>query len=72
MKYQFIDKYRSKFAVLKMCQALNVSKSGYYAWRARPQSKRTRENEKLDHHIKTVYRKNSLQRKPCCQENAYQ
>jgi transposase InsO family protein len=58
MKYQFIDTYRSEFAVERMCRALKVSKSGYYAWGIRPQSKRARENEKLDHHIKTIYRKN--------------
>ena len=58
MKYQFIDTYRSEFVVERMCQVLNVSKSGYYAWRVRPQSKRARENEKLDHYIKTIYRKN--------------
>ena len=58
MKYQFIDMYRSEFAVEKMCRALKISKSGYYAWRVRPQSKRARENKKLDHHIKTIYRKN--------------
>ena len=58
MKYQFIDMYRSEFAVEKMCRVLKISKSGYYAWKVRPQSKRARENEKLDHHIKTIYRKN--------------
>ena len=58
MKYQFIDKYRSEFGVERMCRALKISKSGYYAWKVRPQSKRARENEKLDHHIKTIYRKN--------------
>ena len=58
MKYQFIDTYRSAFAVEKMCRALKISKSGYYAWKVRPKSKRARENEKLDHHIRTTYKKN--------------
>jgi transposase InsO family protein len=58
MKYQFIDTYRSAFAVEKMCRALKVSKSGYYAWKVRPKSTRARENEKLDHYIKAIYRKN--------------
>jgi len=58
MKYQFIDTYRSEFAVERMCRVLKVSKSGYYAWRVRPQSNRARDNEQLDHHIKTIYRKN--------------
>jgi len=58
MKYQFIDKHRSEFAVKKMCRALTISKSGYYAWKSRPKSKRNLENEKLDHHIKTIYSKN--------------
>jgi transposase InsO family protein len=64
MKYQFIDTYRSEFAVERMCRALKVSKSGYYAWRIRPQSKRARENEKLDHHIKTIYRKKGMYGSP--------
>jgi transposase InsO family protein len=58
MKYQFIDTYRSEFAVERMCRVFKVSKSGYYVWRVRPQSKRARANEQLDHHIKTIYRKN--------------
>ena len=58
MKYQFIEKHRSHFAVEKMCRAFQISKSGYYAWRVRPKSKRNLENEQLDSHIKTIYRKN--------------
>jgi len=58
MKYQFIDTYRSEFVVERMCRVFKVSKSGYYAWRVRPESNRARENEQLDHHIKTIYRKN--------------
>jgi len=55
MKYQFIKNHRSAFAVEKMCLALKISKSGYYAWRVRPKSTRDLRAEKLDHHIRTTY-----------------
>lgn len=37
----------SRYRVAKMAQWLQVSKSGYYAWRKRPKSKRCIENETL-------------------------
>jgi len=55
MKYQFIENHRSAFAVEKMCRSLQISKSGYYSWRTRPKSNRDQANEKLDHHIRTIY-----------------
>lgn len=58
MKYQFIENHRSSFAVEKMCRALKISKSGYYSWRTRPKSTRDLSNEKLDHHIRTIYKQN--------------
>lgn len=36
-----------RFPVEKMCKALKVSKSGYYAWRRRPDSARSLENKAI-------------------------
>lgn len=55
MKYEFIEKHRSEFGVEKMCQLLDVSRSGYYAWRTRPKSIRVQEDERLLVHIKQVF-----------------
>jgi putative transposase len=38
-----------------MCNELNVSSSGYYAWRERPPSAREMANQELYTKIKTVY-----------------
>ena len=45
MKYQFIEKNRSAFAVEKMCHALKVATSGYYTQKKRGISKRALSNE---------------------------
>lgn len=41
-----------------MCQVLEVTRSGYYAWRKRPLSDRWKEDERLSEAIKRVYRQN--------------
>jgi len=56
MKYQFIDGHRSSLRVKKMCEALQVSRSGYYNWRGRPESNRSRDNRILLSHIRVVHR----------------
>jgi hypothetical protein len=39
----------------KMCQTLDVSRSGYYRWRVAPKSKRSEANEKLLNKIEETY-----------------
>lgn len=44
-----------RFPVEKMCKALKVSKSGYYAWRRRPESARSLENKAITSKIEKVF-----------------
>jgi putative transposase len=47
MKYAFIDEQRAGHSVKRLCQALDVSPSGYYAWRRRGPSPRRLANQAL-------------------------
>jgi len=47
MKYQFVATYQAEHRLTRLCQTLGVSRSGYYAWRRRPASPRTRANARL-------------------------
>jgi putative transposase len=55
MKHAFMQEHRSRFEVKKMAQALQLSRSGYYAWVKRADSPRKRENAMLVEQIKVVY-----------------
>jgi putative transposase len=58
MKYAFIGAHEEEFPVLRMCQVLEVSESGYYAWRKREPSERKRVDEELGKRIEDAYQKN--------------
>ena len=55
MRFQFIENHRDEFPVKRMCKVLDVSRSGYYAWRGRPPSEREMANRALYKKIKEVY-----------------
>ena len=57
MKYAFIDSHRSQFAIIRMCDALGVSESGYHAWRDRPPSRRTQEDAVLLEKIREIHQR---------------
>ena len=47
MKFSFIAKHRGIWAVDWMCEALGVSRGGFYVWLTRPRSQRSRSDEEL-------------------------
>lgn len=55
MKYRFIRKHRQEFNVSRMCRVLNVSRSGFFAWLKRGESRRKQEDAKLLRKIREVF-----------------
>ena len=55
MRFRFIEDHRAVFVVRVMCAVLEVSASGYYAWRSRPESARARSNRALVDDIRRVH-----------------
>ena len=53
--YRLIDVEKTNYSVSILCKVLKVSRSGYYAWRDRPPSKRTKENAALTERIREVH-----------------
>ena len=55
MKYACIDRRRDRYPVRLMCRLLRVSASGYYTWRSRPESSRTKSDRTLMAEIKRAH-----------------
>lgn len=56
MKFRFISDHRGTFNVGRMCKILNVSPSGYHAWKNRPESRRSLENRILEDKIRVLHK----------------
>jgi putative transposase len=53
--FRLIDAERANYPVAMLCGMLGVSKSGYYAWRSRPPSKRSLEDAILTKKIREIH-----------------
>ena len=55
MRYAFIQGHHAVFRVTRMCRALQVSRSGFYAWQRRAESPRAQANRALLEHMRRVH-----------------
>jgi putative transposase len=53
--FGFVDEHCGIWPVRMMCRALGISSSGYYAWRMRPESTRSKEDRDLLAEIRDVH-----------------
>jgi len=55
VRYICIDRRRTQYPVRMMCRLLQVSRSGYYAWRVRPESRRAKTDRELTELIRQIH-----------------
>ncbi len=55
MRYICIDRRRTQYPVNMMCRVLKVSRSGYYAWRVRPESQRAKTDREVTQVIERLH-----------------
>ncbi len=55
MIFSFIAKHRGIWPVALICEALGVSRSGFYAWLTRPRSERSRRDEALTAEVRRSF-----------------
>jgi putative transposase len=53
--FRLIDAEKASYPVAMLCRMLEVSKSGYYAWRGRPPSERRRQDAFLTEKIREIH-----------------
>jgi putative transposase len=55
MTFRFIEEHRSRWSVRLLCETLEVSPAGYYAWRQRPTSARQQRRDTLAVEIRAIH-----------------
>lgn len=55
MKYAFMRANREQFDIKRMCEVLQVSRSGYYDWAGRDESKRSQQDRVLLKEIRKIH-----------------
>lgn len=55
MKFGFVAKHRGAWPVNLLCEAIGVSRSGFYAWVTRPRSQRSLDEEQLGAQVRQSF-----------------
>jgi putative transposase len=55
MRFRLVDAAKKDFPVAHLCKILDVSPSGYFAWKSRPASTRQREDLVLLAHVRSAF-----------------
>jgi putative transposase len=56
VRYRFIQDHREQWPVRRLCEVLDVTPGGFYAWRARPRSAREQRRDGLVVQLRAVHR----------------
>jgi putative transposase len=59
VRYACIEQHRDEFPVVLMCRVLEVTRSGFYAWRTREPSARARQDQRLRIEVRVIHRQTS-------------
>jgi len=55
LKFAFMEEHSHEYSIALLCQVLDVSPSGYYAWKQRDTSKHCREDAQLSAEIQQIF-----------------
>jgi transposase InsO family protein len=55
VRYRFLKDHQHEHRISTLCRVLQVSRSGYYAWRVRPEGARAAENRRLLLRIRSIH-----------------
>ena len=56
MRFSFIDAKTAEFPINRMCKVLDVSPSGFHAWKDRPACHRQRQDMVLLAHMRSAFK----------------